>query len=125
MFNKDQDNGRKDGETVIAQGVRVEGDFVSDGNVVIEGEVNGSVKTAGHLEVGVSAKIKANVWAGEAVVAGEVAGNLVVNGKLELLETSRINGDIEAEVLSVAAGAKLNGQMTMNGNKKNQVSTEV
>ena len=125
MFNKDQDGGRKDGETIIAQGVKVEGDFVSDGNVVIEGEVNGSVKTAGHLEVGVSAKIKANVWAGEAVVAGEIVGNLVVSGKLELLETSRISGDIETEILSVASGAKINGQMTMNGGKKGQVSAEV
>ena len=31
-------------ETVIAAGVKVEGDFISPGNVRIEGIVNGSVK---------------------------------------------------------------------------------
>lgn len=115
MFNRDQEANHKGGDTIIAQGVKVEGDFVSDGNVTIEGEVNGSVKTAGHLEVGSIAKIKANVTAGEANVAGEISGNLTVNGKLDLLASSRIDGDIEAEVLSVAPGAKLNGHITMNG----------
>jgi len=115
MFNKDQEAGRKGGETIIAKGVKVEGDFVSDGNVIIEGEVNGSVKTAGHLEVGDSAKIKADVTASDALVAGQISGNLKVNGKLELLESSRVEGDIEAEILSVASGAKINGHITMNG----------
>ncbi|KKT69942.1 MAG: hypothetical protein UX09_C0031G0010 [Candidatus Uhrbacteria bacterium GW2011_GWE2_45_35] len=116
MFNKDQEAG-KNGGTIIAQGVKVEGDFVSDGNVVIEGEVSGSVKTSGFLEVGEAAKIKASVSAGEALVAGEVLGNLTVSGKLDLLETSRVEGDIEASILSVAPGAKINGQITMNGKR--------
>jgi cytoskeletal protein CcmA (bactofilin family) len=116
MFNKDQE-GRKIAGTVIAQGVKVEGDFVSDGDVIIEGEVTGSVKTAGYLEVGDAAKIKASVSASEAVVAGEIYGNLTVTGKLELFQTSRVEGDIEVATLSVAPGAKINGQVTMNGKR--------
>ena len=94
MFNKDQEAG-KNGGTIIAQGVKVEG----------------------FLEVGEAAKIKASVSAGEALVAGEVLGNLTVSGKLDLLETSRVEGDIEASILSVAPGAKINGQITMNGKR--------
>lgn len=115
MFNRDQEANHKGGETIIAQGVKVEGDFASDGNVTIEGEVNGSVKAAGHLEVGETARIKANVTAGQANVAGEIIGNLTVKGKLELFASSRVEGDVEAEILSVAPGAKLNGRITMNG----------
>lgn len=118
MFNHDQE-AKKGGETIIARGVKVEGDFTSDGNVVIEGEVNGSFKTTGHLEVGVSAKIKADVSAGEAVVAGEISGNVLINGKLDLLESSVITGDIEAETLSVVSGAKINGHISM-GNKRRE-----
>jgi len=115
MFNRDQEASHNGGDTIIAQGVKVEGDFVSGGNVTIHGEVNGSVKTAGHLEVGETAKIKAEVITGDAVVAGEISGNLTVKGKLELLASSRVDGDIEAEVLSVAPGAKINGRIIMNG----------
>ncbi|HBP00489.1 MAG: hypothetical protein UU48_C0005G0008 [Candidatus Uhrbacteria bacterium GW2011_GWF2_41_16] len=101
------------GETIIAQGVKVEGDFTSDGNVVIEGEVTGNVQTSQHLHVGTSAKIRADVVAQDAVIAGEVRGNLSVTGKLDLLETSRVYGDISVHILSVAAGAQVNGKLTM------------
>jgi cytoskeletal protein CcmA (bactofilin family) len=104
-------------QTVIAQGVRVEGDFVSEGDVVIEGDVIGSVKTAKHLRVGEAAHIQADVSAADAVVAGQVRGNLVVTGTLELLEASQVSGDIEAAVLSVSPGAKVNGRVTMDGDK--------
>ena len=51
------------GSTVIARGVRVEGDFTSQGDVVIEGEVNGHVTTNSLLTVGNEAKLKAEVAA--------------------------------------------------------------
>ncbi len=118
MFTKDQGEQKGVG-TIIAQGVKVEGDFASDGDVTIEGEVAGSVKAAGHLEVGPAAKIKAEVSAGSAVVAGEIVGNLTVSGKLEMLENSRLDGDLTVDVLSVSPGAKLNGRITM-GLKKTE-----
>jgi cytoskeletal protein CcmA (bactofilin family) len=95
--------------------VRVEGDFTSNGNVVIGGDVQGSVKTAGDLCVQASAKIHANVEAKNANIAGEVRGNLSVQGTLDLAATSRIDGDIAAETLIVVAGAQVNGAIRMPG----------
>ncbi len=91
----------------------MEGDFVSQGDVIIDGEVSGSVQTASSLRVGETAKIRADVTAHSAVIAGEVEGNLHVAERLELLETSRIRGDVEAQVLSVAPGATINGRVSM------------
>lgn len=102
-------------ETVIAHGVRVEGEFVSQGNVVIEGDVQGSIQTAGDLRIGEEAKITADVTAANAVVAGEIRGNIQVAGKIELLPSSKIIGDVTAAVLSVGAGAQVNGRVTMDG----------
>lgn len=101
------------GQTMIAQGVKVEGDFSSKGNVVIEGEVNGSVSTDSDLTVGESAKIQANVRAGNATVAGEIQGNLQVDDKLDVASSARIRGDVTAAVLVVAAGATINGKVSM------------
>lgn len=102
-------------ETIIAHGVRVEGEFVSQGNVVIEGDVQGSIQTGGDLRIGEEAKITADVIAANAVIAGEVRGNIQISGKLELLPSSKIIGDVHADVLSVGAGAQVNGRVTMDG----------
>lgn len=100
-------------ETVIAPSVRVEGDFVSEGNVRIEGMVNGSISTERDLIVGEAAKITADVQARNGVVAGELHGNLRVFDRLELSSTARIHGDIQAKVLSVAPGAMMRGQLVI------------
>lgn len=113
-------------ETIIAHGVRVEGDFTSDGDVIIEGEVNGSVKTSQNLRIGSASKIKADVFAENAVVAGEVHGNLSIGQKLELAESANIQGDIDVDVLIIAPGAKINGRVSMGGDrKKTSVKKEV
>jgi cytoskeletal protein CcmA (bactofilin family) len=100
-------------ETIIAAGVQLEGDFTSQGNVLIEGSVQGSLRTERDLRVGENAVITADVKAANAVVAGEVRGNVVVSGKLELETSARVFGDIKTGVLVVASGATLNGQIKM------------
>lgn len=112
MFKRDASQGNH-AETIIAVGVRVEGDFISKGNVIIDGEVTGTLHTDEGLHVGESARIQANVSAKTAVIAGEVQGNVQVEDRLDILETSRIHGDIHARVFSVAAGAVVNGRINM------------
>lgn len=102
-------------ETIIAHGVRVEGDFKSQGDVLIEGEVNGNIQTAGDLRVGEQSKIKADVIAKNAAIAGEVRGNIQIASRLELTQTAQIIGDITVDVLSIAPGAQVNGKITMDG----------
>lgn len=100
-------------ETIIAAGVQVEGDFVSKGNVLIEGTVKGSLKTDRDLRVGENATIKADVSAANVIVAGEVRGNVSVSEKLELEPSAKVQGDIQAGVLIVSSGATINGQIAM------------
>jgi len=100
-------------DTVIALGVRVEGDFTSKGDVVIDGEVTGTVHTDASLRVGESARIQADVSALSAMVAGEIHGNIRVADRLDLMESSRVHGDIEAQTLSMAPGAVVNGRVSM------------
>lgn len=103
----------KDVETIIGASVKVEGNFVCDGSMIIDGEVKGNVKTSKNLNVGPKALIVADVQSGNARVAGEIRGNLQVNGLLELLESAKITGDIQATALIIAKGATLNGRCAM------------
>src|SRR3989339_1437521 len=104
-----------DVETVVGPSVVVEGDFVSEGNILVKGTVSGNVKTGRLLTVEEGAKILANVKAGDAIISGEVQGNVKVDGKLELTASARLLGDISCETLVIEAGALLQGKVSMDG----------
>lgn len=115
MFNKQSQGGvSNEFETVIGPSVKVKGDFNGQGNIIVEGVVEGNLKTNGNLEVGEKAKLMANVEAKEAKIGGEVRGNVKVKGFLEITATARIFGDIEAASLSFERGAAFNGKCAMN-----------
>lgn len=104
-------------ETIVGPSVKVEGDFVSKGNVVIEGMVMGSVKTERNLRVEEGAVINASVAAENVRVAGEIRGNVQALGMLELTPTARVIGDVYTKTLVIAAGAILHGNCNMSDEK--------
>ena len=126
MFNK-QDQGEvgNDFETIIGPSVKVKGDFIGQGNIIVEGTVDGSLTTNGNLEVGKTAKITANVEAKEAKIGGQVAGNVKVKGFLEVTSTAKIFGDIETSGLSIECGATFHGNsiLATGGAATRQLST--
>jgi cytoskeletal protein CcmA (bactofilin family) len=123
MFGgKDEENGYLESakssgkpETVIGPSVRVDGNLRGDGDIVVEGEVKGSIKTKQQLRVGPGAKVKASIDAGSAQIAGQVSGNMKIKSELKASSSAQIHGDIEVKVLEVAAGASLNGHIKMEG----------
>ncbi len=104
-----------DVETVVGPSVHVEGDFSSEGNILVKGMVSGSVRTSKVLTAEAGAKIMANVRAGSAIISGEIRGSVKADERLELTSSARILGDIECLVLVVEAGALIVGKITMKG----------
>ncbi len=110
-------------ETVVGPSVKIQGDLNSEGNIKIEGQVTGKVKTTQGVYVNEGAKITADVIAGNAVIGGEVLGNLKISGHLILQSTAKIIGDINCQILRVEDGAQFTGKCVMgngasNGNGK-------
>lgn len=116
------DAGALSQETIIARGVRVEGEFTSPGNVLIEGEVQGHVTIKGVLTVGTEAKLKADVSANEAIVSGLIEGNVNVIKRLELKASAKVMGDVTCETASIEAGAVLNGKVSIGTPVKSSAS---
>lgn len=119
MFGKDKDHtdGKimHDGnhETIIGLSVKVDGDFVSEGDILVRGVVNGSIRTKGNVRAEEHSKIKANIDATNAIIDGQVKGNITIADNLEIGEKATVEGDIIAKVLSIAPGAILNGHCTV------------
>lgn len=110
-------SGNSANETIIGPTVKVDGDFVGEGNILVQGVVNGSLKTKGNLYVETGAKIKADIEASSAVVKGDIKGNLSIKENLELGKSSIVEGDIITKVLSMEPGAILNGHCSISTGK--------
>jgi len=115
MFNRDEKLQLKDAETIIGPSVKVKGEFNGQGDIIVEGVLEGSLKTGNRLRIGDKAKIKANVEAKDCSISGEVTGNLKIKGSLEVTATAKITGDVEVSSLSIEKGAQINGRISMGG----------
>ena len=124
MFKKNEAVDFNNAETIIGPSVKVEGDFVGQGDLVIEGSVKGNVKTNGNLRIGAQAKVTATIEAANAIISGEVHGNITVTGDLELTESAKVTGDVAAQTIAIARGATLNGKCDMSGGKNLAATTK-
>ena len=117
MFQRESGVDVKDVETIIGSTVKVDGNFVGAGDVVIEGHLSGTLKTSKNLRVGETAVVKADVEAAGIVVAGEIRGHVACSGRIELLATGKIFGNVDTQTIAVAHGAVLHGKVSMAGHE--------
>jgi cytoskeletal protein CcmA (bactofilin family) len=112
MFNKDSKLEKfKDAETVIGSSIKVKGNFQGQGSIIIEGALEGSLKTDANLFIGNQAKVVANIESKDAIITGEVRGNIKAKNYLAIGSTARIFGDIQYGEISIEKGAVINGQL--------------
>ncbi len=114
MFSKDNKLEKfKDAETIIGASIKVKGNFQGQGSIIIEGALEGSLKTENNLLVGDRAKVIANVEAKDAIINGEVRGNVKARNYLAIGSTAKIFGDVQYGEISIEKGAVVNGQLLM------------
>lgn len=100
-------NGQTAMPSLISQFLSVTGDLASDGDVQVDGVVDGNVKTAS-LTIGESGSIKGAVSAENVRVAGTLDGQIRAR-TVTLTRTARVRGDIWHESLAIEAGAQFEG----------------
>lgn len=108
-----KENGYSEDVSILSDGVNIEGKISSNGNVRIDGKVEGDVQVKGNLTLGASSEVKGEVAAKNMTVSGKVEGTLKIDEKLTLESHSIIKGDIIAKVLVIEEGAKFDGKSSM------------
>jgi cytoskeletal protein CcmA (bactofilin family) len=112
MFSKENKLEKfKDAETIIGASIKVKGNFQGQGNIIIEGTLEGSLKTDANVFIGEKARVVANIEARDAVINGEVQGNVKAKNYLAVGESAKIFGDIHYGEISIEKGAVVNGQL--------------
>jgi len=118
MFGKDLKIKPEEAETIIGAGVKVDGTFNAVGNVVVNGELVGSMKTQSDIYLMEGGVIEANIKSRNAIIAGQVKGNLKVEEKIKLNPTAILLGDIDCQSLAIEEGAILHGKCNVGGDAK-------
>ncbi len=102
-------------ETIIGPSVKIKGDLDSEGNIRIEGQVTGKVRSSQSVFIEKSAKLAADIMANEASVSGEVQGKLEISSLLILQATAKVSGEITCPILRVEDGATFLGNCSVAG----------
>ena len=113
MFNKTEQRpaSRSGSGTLSYLGteVTVTGNIGGQGNLHIDGRVDGDVSCAS-LIVGNAGQVNGNITADDAKIAGSVTGT--VAAKVLTIEASaRITGDLSYDSVSVETGAQVDGRV--------------
>jgi cytoskeletal protein CcmA (bactofilin family) len=86
---------------VLSSGVSIKGSVKFSSELVIDGEVEGTIDSGGRLTVGKNAHITGEIRTGSVVVYGTVDGNVTAVERCELHSGCTLRGDIEAPRLVV------------------------
>ena len=118
-------NGPVASDTVVGTSVSLEGEFTSNENIIIHGQVRGTVSTEQDLTIGESAEVHADVSAENITVSGLVEGTVRATGRLRLTATGRVKGDVSTKSLVVEEGAEITGQFSMGSDASSTKVAEV
>lgn len=100
-------------ETVIGANTRFIGTLTSDGNIRIDGSIEGDIEVLGNLIIGETGRVIASVKAQNVHISGAVKGEITAVEKLEISPTGKVWGDITTAALHIEPGGLFRGQSAM------------
>ena len=127
MFSKtSKDSGNKAGvekaspPSIISRDMRIVGDLRSEGEIQIDGSVDGDIRSK-TLLIGETAIIKGEVVADSVNIHGTLNGQIKARS-VNLFRSAHVVGDIIHEDLAIEMGAFLEGQCKRMAEKKSPVN---
>jgi len=104
----------KESSAAIGSSIRIRGDVTGDENLIIQGEVEGTIKVQGHnVTVSKTGRVKANIEANQIIVEGKLEGDLNGDEKVVIRETGNVYGNIVAPRVTLEDGALFKGSIEM------------
>lgn len=99
---------------VIGRSIQISGDVKGDEDLMIEGDVSGTVELKNHaLTVGKEGKVKANISARSITVDGTTDGDLFASERIAIRASADVRGNLLAPRISIEDGAHFKGSVEM------------
>jgi len=100
--------------SIISNGVKIDGNLFSEGNVRVDGVIYGNVSVNGNLTVGDGSEIQGEIKAKNITMSGKVLGKITAYEKLKLEPKAVLKGDLITRFLVIDEGAYFEGYSHMN-----------
>lgn len=98
---------------VISQGMKVEGNIFSKGNLRVDGKIIGNITVEGSLVVGETAEIKGDLKTNNIILNGRFEGTIVASEKIVLGTKAIVKGDLASKTLVMEEGTRFDGKSRM------------
>jgi cytoskeletal protein CcmA (bactofilin family) len=99
---------------VIGPSIHIDGDLRGEEDLLIEGEVNGTVQLKNNsLTIGPQGKIRADVYAHSIYVDGYMEGDLYGSERVHIRKSAQVRGNVTSPRVSLEDGAKFKGSIEM------------
>jgi cytoskeletal protein CcmA (bactofilin family) len=96
------------GKDVVFKGI-----LTLEGNIRVDGRLEGELRSTGTLIVGEHAVIRGNIMAGILITSGKINGDVIASEKIKILKPGIVIGDIRTPAISIEAGAFFHGLSDM------------
>ncbi|HEX5048777.1 MAG TPA: polymer-forming cytoskeletal protein [Gammaproteobacteria bacterium] len=99
---------------VIGPSIHIDGDVRGEEDLLIEGEVNGTVQLKNNsLTIGPNGKVRADVSANSVYVDGYMEGDLYGSERVHIRKSAQVHGNVTSPRVSLEDGAKFKGSIEM------------
>jgi len=99
---------------VIGPSIHIDGDVRGEEDLLIEGEVNGTVQLKNNsLTIGPQGKVRADVYAQTVTVDGYMEGDLFGSERVSIRKSAQVRGNVTSPRVSLEDGAKFKGSIEM------------
>jgi cytoskeletal protein CcmA (bactofilin family) len=104
---------RSDGhEARIGSGARIRGRIHGEGNLLVEGQVEGDLAIRGDLTVAEGATVTCKaVEAQSVVIGGTLEGDVSASGPVRLVAGARVRGNLRGSAVAIDEGARFSGRL--------------
>lgn len=109
---------------LIANGTTFKGDIQTEGDLRIDGSLNGTIHSKGKVIVGETGKVEGDVQCQNADISGKVNANLKITELLNLKSTARITGEVLTKKLSIEEGSVFTANCRMDDGAAPKKPTE-
>ncbi|MBO9205062.1 MULTISPECIES: bactofilin family protein [Niastella] len=111
--------------TIIAAGTTLKGDISSNGDIRIDGNLQGNIQCQAKVVIGSNGSVEGDISGQQADIMGKVSGTIKVKELLQLKGGSHVSGNLYAGKLQIEPSANFNGQCHMTTATNGQVNNEV
>jgi cytoskeletal protein CcmA (bactofilin family) len=114
---------KADIKAFLGTGSKFEGKLSFNEMVRLDGLFSGEIESSDTLVVGESAEIDGTINVGALILSGKFKGEIRATTSVELKAPARVEGRIETPSLTIDDNVIFNGEISMPGKNKNNVSS--